>query len=59
MKVEDLNRANKLILEMQRIDETIEQKSEKYKDATKGTKYELKPGQEYAERTGAAAMKRN
>lgn len=41
------------------IDETIEQKSEKYKDATKGTKYELKPGQEYAERTGAAAMKRN
>ena len=41
------------------IDETIEQKSEKYKDATKGTKYELKPGQEYAERTGVAAMKRN
>lgn len=41
------------------INETIEQKSEKYKDATKGTKYELKPGQEYAERTGAAAMKRN
>lgn len=41
------------------IDETIEQKSGKYKDATKGTKYELKPGQEYAERTGVAAMKRN
>ena len=41
------------------IDKTIEQKSEKYKDATKGTKYELKPGQEYAERTGVAAMKRN
>ena len=40
------------------IDETIERKSEKYKDATKGTKYELKAGQEYAERTGVAAMKR-
>ena len=33
MKVEDLNRANKLILEMQRIDETIEHLySEKIKE---------------------------